>query len=65
MNMARIAEGFGVDGEVAESPDQLRAALNRARRANDDGKPYLIDAQVARTGVGWAEKPWTPSVDLT
>lgn len=65
MNMALIAEGFGVDGEVAESPDQLRAALNRARRANDDGKPYLIDAQVARTGVGWAEKPWTPSVDLT
>ena len=65
MNMAYIAKGFGVDGEVAHSPDQLKEALKRARQANEEGKPYLIDAQVARTGVAWAEKPWTPSVDLT
>ena len=26
------------------------------------GKPYLIDAQVARVGVAWADKPWTPSI---
>ncbi|HUQ26523.1 MAG TPA: thiamine pyrophosphate-binding protein [Burkholderiales bacterium] len=62
MNMALIAKGFGVDGEVANSPEELRAALGRARKAAAGGKPYLIDAQVARVGVAWAEKPWTPAI---
>jgi thiamine pyrophosphate-dependent acetolactate synthase large subunit-like protein len=61
MNMAWIAKGFGVEAELAESPAQLKAALGRARRASLEGKPYLIDAQVARMGVAWADKPWTPS----
>ena len=64
MNMADIAKGFGVAGEVAESPGQLKEALARARRATQDGKPYLIDAQVQRTGVAWAEKPWTPPIRI-
>ncbi len=62
MNMASIADGFGVAGEVVHSPDDLKEALERARRATLDGKPYLIDAQVARTGI-WAEQPWTPDID--
>lgn len=61
MNMAYIARGFGVAAEVAQSPEQLKAALGRARKATLDGKPYLIDAQVARVGVAWADKPWTPT----
>src|SRR5712671_1365819 len=60
MNMAYIAKGFGVEAEVAQSPAQLKAALGRARKATLEGKPYLIDAQVARVGVAWADKPWTP-----
>jgi thiamine pyrophosphate-dependent acetolactate synthase large subunit-like protein len=64
MNMAWIAKGFGVDGEVVESPAQLRAALARARKATVEGRPYLIDAQVARVGVAWAEKPWTPPIRI-
>jgi thiamine pyrophosphate-dependent acetolactate synthase large subunit-like protein len=62
MNMAYIAKGFGVEGEVANNPIELQEALKRARRVNQEGKSYLIDAQVARTGVGWEEEPWTPSV---
>ena len=62
MKMAEIASGFGVDGEVANDPAELQEALKRGRRANDNGKPYLIDAQVARTGVGWAEEPWVPTL---
>jgi thiamine pyrophosphate-dependent acetolactate synthase large subunit-like protein len=38
------ADWFGVDGEVVQSAEQLRAALARARKATVDGKPYLIDA---------------------
>jgi len=64
MNMALIAKGFGVDAEVAESPEQLRAALGRARKATVEGKPYLIDAQVARMGVAWADKPWIPPISI-
>jgi len=64
MNMAWIAKGFGVDAEVAESPDQLKAALARARKATVEGKPYLIDVQVARNGVAWADKPWTPPIRI-
>jgi thiamine pyrophosphate-dependent acetolactate synthase large subunit-like protein len=64
MNMAQIAKGFGVDGEVVASATQLRDALKRARKATVDGKPYLIDAQVARVGVAWAEKPWIPPIRI-
>jgi thiamine pyrophosphate-dependent acetolactate synthase large subunit-like protein len=62
MNMALIAKGFGVESEVAASPAELKAALGRARKASLEGKPYLIDAQVARMGVAWADKPWTPKI---
>ncbi len=62
MNMAWIAKGFGVEAEVARSPAELTAALGRARRSTLDGKPYLIDAQVARVGVAWADKPWIPPI---
>src|SRR3979490_1243229 len=67
MNMAAIAKGFGVDGEVVENPGQLREALARGPRARSTpvgGKPYLIDAQVARKGVAWAEKPWIPPIQV-
>jgi len=64
MNMADIARGFGVKGEVVESPAQLREALARARAHTVEGKPYLLDVQVVRRGVGWAEKPWVPPIRI-
>jgi benzoylformate decarboxylase len=62
MNMADIARGFGVAGEVVEGPAHLREALARARARTVEGKPYLLDVQVARRGVGWAAKPWVPPI---
>ena len=64
MNMASIADGFGVAGEVVQTPAELKQALARAKRSTLEGKPYLIDAQVRLTGVGWADEPWVPTVDL-
>src|SRR5256714_3130392 len=43
MNMAAIAKGFGVDGEVVDNPQELREALARARTHTVEGRPYLID----------------------
>jgi benzoylformate decarboxylase len=65
INMVDIARGFGVKGETVHSPQQLKPALAQAQRTAQEGKPYLIDAQVARTGVGWREAPWTPTVSLS
>jgi benzoylformate decarboxylase len=62
MNMASIAAGFGVKGEVASNPLELQAALARAKLSTYEGKPYLIDVQVARRGIGWTEKPWIPDI---
>jgi benzoylformate decarboxylase len=62
MEMASIARGFGVDGERAQNVVELKAALARARRAAAEGKPYLIDVEVARHGPGWTEDPWVPTV---
>jgi benzoylformate decarboxylase len=62
MNMADIARGLGVAGEVVESPMALREALARARAHTVEGRPYLIDAQVARRGVGWSDQPWVPPI---
>ena len=62
MDMSALAKGFGVDGERAKNPTELRGALARARRNAADGKPYLIDVQVARHGPGWTDDPWVPTV---
>ncbi len=64
MNMADIARGFGVASEVVENPRQLREALTRARAHTAEGKPYLLDVQVARRGVGWTDKPWVPRIHV-
>lgn len=62
MDMAAIARGFGVDGERALTPAALAEALQRARRRNAEGRPYLIDVEVARHGPGWTDDPWVPSI---
>jgi len=65
MDMSAIARGFGVDGERATTPAQLRDALGRARRKTAEGKPYLIDVEVARHGPGWTADPWVPTIQRT
>jgi thiamine pyrophosphate-dependent acetolactate synthase large subunit-like protein len=62
MNMASIANGFGVQAEVVRDPLQLKKALAKAKAQTLEGKPYLIDVQVARRGIGWTDTPWIPPV---
>jgi len=59
VDFAKVAAGFGVAGEVVRAPEELRPAIRRALTATRDGKPYLIDAIVSRTGLG-AESTWYP-----
>jgi thiamine pyrophosphate-dependent acetolactate synthase large subunit-like protein len=63
VDFAKVAAGFGVKGEVVETPDQLKAALQRAMQTTRDGMPYLIDAVIERTGLG-AESTWYPKYSV-
>jgi thiamine pyrophosphate-dependent acetolactate synthase large subunit-like protein len=63
INFVSIAKGFDIDGIVAVSPDEFRAALARARAVNREGRPFLIDAAVARRGPG-ADSTWHPGISI-
>jgi acetolactate synthase I/II/III large subunit len=52
VDFVKMAGAFGVSGEQVASPDQIKPAMQRAIRASRDGKPYLIEALVGRTGHG-------------
>src|SRR5262249_15569090 len=40
-------------------PDKLKGAIERAKRATADGRPYLLDIHTYRDGVG-AASSWHP-----
>jgi hypothetical protein len=52
VDFAKVAAGFGVAGEVVQAREQVEPAIRRAIRSTRDGKPYLIDAVIGRTGRG-------------
>jgi thiamine pyrophosphate-dependent acetolactate synthase large subunit-like protein len=63
VDFARIAAGFGIAGEVVTDPNQIGAALKRAIKATRDGKPYLLDMVVERSGIG-ADSTWYPAYSV-
>jgi benzoylformate decarboxylase len=63
VDFAKTAQAFGVEGEVVADPNNLKPALARAKKANYDGRPYLLDVHVDRDGVG-AASTWYPSYSI-
>lgn len=63
IDFVKIASGFGVRGEVVAEPGDIAPALRRAIQSTRDGRPYLIDAIVARTGAA-ASSTWYPKVSV-
>jgi thiamine pyrophosphate-dependent acetolactate synthase large subunit-like protein len=59
VEFAHIASAYGIRGERVARPDELKPALQRAIAATRDGRPYLLDALVARTGLA-ADSTWYP-----
>jgi thiamine pyrophosphate-dependent acetolactate synthase large subunit-like protein len=63
IDFAKAASAFGVEGEVVAEPSQLQQALQRAKRATADGRPYLLDVHIQRNGIG-ATSTWHPSYSI-
>ena len=63
VDFAAVAKGFGVRAETVHEPGDVGPAIQRAIDATRDGKPYLLDVLVARTGLG-AESSWYPEYSL-
>jgi acetolactate synthase I/II/III large subunit len=54
-----LARAYGIRGERVNNPGELAAALQRAIATTRDGRPYLLDVRVARTGMA-ADSTWYP-----
>jgi len=63
VSYVKLAEGMGVAGENLKDPNEIHAALGRAARTNADGKPYLLDVDTQRAGIG-AATAWHPSYSI-
>jgi thiamine pyrophosphate-dependent acetolactate synthase large subunit-like protein len=63
VDFAKAAQAFGVEGETVKESSQIKDALGRAKRANIDGRPYLLDVQVERVGIG-AASTWHPGYSI-
>ncbi len=63
LDFVKLAESQGVSGERVESGADLDAAFRRGRRAIREGRPYVLDVNVARYGGG-AESTWHQKFSL-
>ena len=60
VDYAKTASAFGVEeGETVSEPAQIKPALDRAKRATVEGRPYLLDVHTRRDGIG-ATSTWHP-----
>jgi thiamine pyrophosphate-dependent acetolactate synthase large subunit-like protein len=63
VDYAKTAQAFGVDGETVTEPTGIKPALERARRATVEGRPYLLDVVLRRDGIG-AVSTWHPTYSV-
>jgi thiamine pyrophosphate-dependent acetolactate synthase large subunit-like protein len=59
VDYAKASAAFGVEAETVKEPGELKGAIARAQRAIGEGRPYLLDVDTYRDGVG-AASTWHP-----
>ena len=59
VEFTHLASAYGIRGERVANPAQLKSALQRAIATTREGRPYLLDVLVARTGLA-ADSTWYP-----
>ena len=63
VSFVNLAAAFGIKGETVSHPGQIKLAMKNAIEATRNGRPYLIDALVGRTGIG-AQSTWYPKLSV-
>ncbi len=63
VDIAKTAQAFGVEAEQVNDPETIKAALGRAKRANIEGRPYLLEVVIERDGIGGASE-WHPPFSI-
>ncbi|MDP6435941.1 MAG: thiamine pyrophosphate-binding protein [Gammaproteobacteria bacterium] len=63
INYVDIAQGFGIIGEKLEKPGDIKKVFKRAASANREGRPFMVDASIARRGAH-AESTWHPEISI-
>jgi len=63
IDFVKLAQSQGVAGERVKSPEDIESSLKRGVQKTKDGKPYLIDVLVGRTGPG-SESTWHQKFNL-
>ncbi|MCI0391941.1 MAG: thiamine pyrophosphate-binding protein [Acidobacteria bacterium] len=63
VDFTQLASAYRIRCERITHPGEIKAAMGRAIEETRGGRPYLIEAMVARTGLG-AESTWHPKFSL-
>ena len=63
VDFVKTASAFGVDGEAVAEPKEIRPALDRAKKATVEGRPYLLEVHTRRDGIG-AASTWYPAYSI-
>ena len=52
LGYVELAKGYGIEGERVVDPQQIAPALQRAKAAMEQGRPYVVDVKIAEAGPG-------------
>jgi thiamine pyrophosphate-dependent acetolactate synthase large subunit-like protein len=63
VDFTKIAAAYGIQGEKIANPGDLAPALQRAIRKMREGKPVVLDVEVARDGIQ-QESTWYPQLSI-
>jgi thiamine pyrophosphate-dependent acetolactate synthase large subunit-like protein len=63
VDFAKIAEGYGIEGEKVRDPEKLGPAIQRAIKTLAGGRPFMLDLEVTRDGF-LSESTWYPEYSI-
>lgn len=64
VDYVKLAAGFDVEGEIVNKPAGIKPAVQRAMKATRNGRAYLLDMHVERTG-SLADSTWHPEYSIS
>jgi acetolactate synthase I/II/III large subunit len=63
VDFTKVAGAYGIRGEKIRNAGELTAAIREGLRSVRDGKPFLLDIEMARDGI-LSQSTWHPSFSI-